>query len=58
MKANHWVTVGMLLGAIGMMIGGLDHWEDAIKPSFVSGALLALGSVLKGIKEERPGAGQ
>jgi hypothetical protein len=54
MKSNHWVTVGMLLGALGLMIGGLDHWHDAIKPQFVAGVCVAIGSVLKAMKEEGP----
>lgn len=54
MKSNHWVTVGMFLGALALMISGLDHWEAAVKPQFVGGVLAAAGSVLKAMKEQGP----
>ena len=58
MKAKHWVTVGMLFGALALMIGGLDHWEDAIKPQFIAGLLGAMGTVLKAMAEDGPKAEQ
>lgn len=54
MKSNHWVTVGLLLSALALMIGGLDHWHDAIKPQFVAGVLMGIGGALKAMREEGP----
>lgn len=55
MKTNHYVTLGLLLGALALMIGGLHDWSEAVKPQFVAGALAAIGAVLKGMHEDKPG---
>jgi hypothetical protein len=53
-KTNHYVTIGMLIGALAFMVGGLHDWSEALKPQFVAGALGAIGAVLKGIHEDKP----
>jgi hypothetical protein len=54
MTAKHWQTLGMLLAAIGMLIAGLDHWADAVKPVFIAGVLTAAGTVLKAMYQGSP----
>jgi len=54
MQARHWVTVGMFLCSGSLLIAGLDHWADAIKPPFVAGVLLAIGTLLKSMTEAGP----
>jgi hypothetical protein len=55
MQRHHIYTLGILLAAFGVIVSGLDHWHDAIKPSFVAGALGVLGAVLKGMYQPGPG---
>jgi hypothetical protein len=54
MKTNHYVTIGMLLAALALMIGGLHDWKEASSPQFVAGLLTSVAAVLKGIHEDKP----
>lgn len=54
MYRHHYYTLGILLLALAMQIAGLDHWHDAIKPSFVAGCLTAVGAVLKAMFQDSP----
>jgi hypothetical protein len=54
MKSNHYLTLGLLLGALALMVSGLHDWSEALKPQFVGGAMLSIASVLKGMHEEKP----
>jgi hypothetical protein len=51
---QHAYTFGLLLLAIAIQISGLDHWADAVKPSFVAGCLTAVGAVLRGMFQDPP----
>jgi hypothetical protein len=54
MQGKHYVTVGMLLTSLALMVASLDHWGDAIKPQFVAGLMTAVGTVLKAMYEDKP----
>jgi hypothetical protein len=38
------------------MVGGLNSWSDALRPSFASGALIAVGTIFRGIYQASPKA--
>ena len=54
MKRHHYYTLSLLLGALALMIGGLDHWSDALKPQFVAGVVTAVAAVLKAMLQDSP----
>lgn len=54
MKSHHVVTLSLALGALALMISGLDRWADALRPQFVGGALAAIAAVLKGMYQSSP----
>jgi hypothetical protein len=54
MKTTHYVTIGMLLGALALLVAGLHSWREATSPQFVSGVLLATSTVLKATFDDRP----
>jgi hypothetical protein len=54
MKSNHYLTLGLLLGALALIVSGLHDWSEAVKPQVIGGAMLSIASVLKGIHEESP----
>lgn len=54
MRTHHYVTVGMFLCAFSLLVGGLDHWADAVKPQFVAGVALAIGTLLKAMNQDGP----
>lgn len=55
MKRHHLYTLALMLGSMSLMIAGLDHWSDAIKPQFVAGILANVGVVLKAMYQNSPG---
>jgi hypothetical protein len=55
-KSKHIVTLAMAAGALGLMVGGLDHWADAIKPQFVAGVLVNVAAVVKAMYQGVPDA--
>lgn len=57
MQGKHWVTLAMILGSVSLMVSGLDHWGDALKPQFVAGVMATIATVLKAMFEDKPSAG-
>lgn len=51
---KHWLLLGGFLTALAVQISGLDHWNDAVKPSFVAGFLGQLGAMLAAIYTDKP----
>lgn len=54
MKSNHYLTLSMFLGAIGLLISNLDSWSQALKPSFAGGVLIAAWTVLRAMYQSAP----
>lgn len=54
MKRHHLYTFALLLGALSLMVAGLDHWADALKPQFIAGTLATIAAVLKGMYQGSP----
>lgn len=47
MQAGHYVALGMFLTSLATQIGGLQHgWHDAATPTFVSGIVMNIGSII------------
>jgi hypothetical protein len=56
MKTSHVAVIVSALAALALQIGGLQHWHDALTPSFVSGAILAVGASVSGLFVQPPGS--
>lgn len=54
MTGTHWTIIAAALSALALQIGGLHNWHDALTPAFVSGAVLAIGTTIAGIKADPP----
>lgn len=46
MQAKHWLAIGLFLVGLAGVVGSLDHWSDAIKPSFVAAVLTQAGGAI------------
>ena len=54
LAGKHYAILGSMLVGLALQIAGLDHWEDAIHPPFVAGALTTMGTTLGSMFVERP----
>ena len=55
-EGKHYAILGSMLVGLALQIAGLDHWEDAVHPPFVAGALTTLGTTIGSMFVERPRA--
>ncbi len=46
MRSSHWAAFAVFLGALATLISGLDHWSDALQPSFIGATLAMLSSLI------------
>lgn len=46
LESKHWALIGGFVVAVSVMIGGLDHWSDALHPAFVAGFVAQLGVLI------------
>ncbi len=54
MQAKHYALIGGMLAAIGSMGASAHDWSEVFTPSFVFGALGAVGAVITALYTERP----
>jgi hypothetical protein len=46
-KPSHWIAIAGQLVTLATMIGGLEHgWQDALTPTFVSGVVMQVGTLI------------
>lgn len=56
MKASHWAVLAMFLAAVSTQLAGMEHgWRDAMTPTFVSGLLAQLATVITAMFVQKPG---
>lgn len=54
LKAQHWFVVIAVLGGLAVQINGIKHWDEALSPQFVSGAILTVTGALSGLFMNKP----
>ena len=54
MQMNHALLVGAMLASIGAMGSGFHEWSEVLRPSFVFGAIGAMGTTIGAFYAKRP----
>ena len=54
MQVKHWALIGGVFAAVGAMGSSAHEWAEVLKPSFVFGALAAIGAVITALYTEPP----
>lgn len=46
LEPKHWALVASFITSTALVVGGLDHWADILKPTIVAGLLAQLATLL------------
>lgn len=49
MTVQHWIVIGVAVGAVGLQLAGAKQWGDVLTPSFVGGALVQMAALVKAL---------
>lgn len=56
MSREHWALLAIFIGAVGVQISTLAHWQEGMTPQFIGTSLVQLGIVLRGFFTDKPNA--
>jgi hypothetical protein len=54
MSREQWMLLGAFLGVVGVQVGTLHHWNEAITPAFLGGVLVQAAILIRGFFTEKP----
>lgn len=49
LEPKHWGIIASFVAATSVVIGGLDHWGDLLKPAVIGGLLAQLATLISAV---------